>query len=76
VRTVRLRSLQNGNRLLGSPVNQHQSRPIRTLKPEGRETGYYPRAGAVRSDDAKPSLANVKISHFEGSKLYQRGPLR
>ena len=30
----------------------------------------------VRSDEAKPNRESVKISHFEGSKLYQRGPFR
>ena len=31
---------------------------------------------AVLSEEASPNLNSVKISHFEGSKLYQRGPLR
>ena len=31
---------------------------------------------AVRNELARPRRESVKISHFDGSKLYQRGPLR
>ena len=31
---------------------------------------------AVRRPDANLSLERVKMSHFEGSKLYHRGPFR
>ena len=30
----------------------------------------------VRKDEANPILERQKISHLEGSKLYQRGPFR
>ena len=39
-----------------------------------RMRGYA--LGVVRSEEASPSFEKVKISHFDGSKLYQRGPLR
>lgn len=40
-------------------------------KARGIHFGY-----GMRSDEANPSFESVKISHFDGSKLYQRGPLR
>jgi hypothetical protein len=31
---------------------------------------------ALRRDQANPRNESVEITHFDGSKLYQRGPLR
>jgi len=37
---------------------------------------YAGLSGAVRRAEANFNLESIKISHFDGSKLYQRGPFR
>lgn len=48
--------------------------------PHGRRAAkaspYLLSLETVRNELVRPRRESVKISHFDGSKLYQRGPLR
>ena len=41
-----------------------------------KASAYVLSLEAVRNELARPRRESVKINHFDGSKLYQRGPLR
>ena len=54
------------------PFNRHPSSPLGVLK----VTQCFWCCNVVRKEVARPITDRIEISHFEGSKLYQRGPFR
>ena len=62
--------------LLKISASSRQALPEKENAPLAVSRPYLLSLEAVRNEWVRPRRESVKISHFDGSKLYQRGPLR